>query len=88
MDYVNTGKQAWKHIDMGHETAFKSITGGIFEFGFSDAFQQMIGAFVRELSADHRVHPFGNVLPEETAWSHQLFTAALESNQTGKRIDL
>ena len=28
-------------IDMGRETALKSITGGIFEFGFSDAILQM-----------------------------------------------
>jgi predicted dehydrogenase len=89
-DYLTTSgkEQGWTRIDIGSQSAIPSITGGIFEFGFSDAFQQMIGAFVREFSADHRVHPFGNVLPEETAWSHQLFTAALESNQTSRRIDL
>ncbi|MGV8136697.1 MAG: Gfo/Idh/MocA family protein [Mangrovibacterium sp.] len=85
-DYlVTSGKeQGWTRIDVGSQSAIPSITGGIFEFGFSDAFQQMIGAFVQELSGNP-VHPFRNVLPEETAWSHQLFTAALESNQTGKR---
>ena len=37
LDYSKGGEQAWQHIDMGHETAFKSITGSIFEFGFSDS---------------------------------------------------
>ncbi len=85
-DYLSTtGKeQGWTRLDIGSQTAIPSITGGIFEFGFSDAFQQMIGAFVHEL-ADHD-HPFGNVTPEETRWSHELFTAALESHRTDKMI--
>ena len=29
------GEQAWQCIDMGHETTFKSVTGGIFEFGLA-----------------------------------------------------
>lgn len=89
-DYlVTSGKeQGWTRIDVGSQSAIPSITGGIFEFGFSDAFQQMIGAFVNEFSDDRFDHPFANVTPLETAWSHELFTAALESNQTGERIEL
>ncbi|MGV8090518.1 MAG: Gfo/Idh/MocA family protein [Mangrovibacterium sp.] len=89
-DYlVTSGKeQGWTRIDIGSQSTIPSITGGIFEFGFSDAFQQMIGAFVYDLSNYQIGHPFRNILPEETAWSHQLFTAALESNQTGKRVDI
>jgi predicted dehydrogenase len=78
--------QGWTKIDIGSQSAIPTITGGIFEFGFSDAFQQMIGAFIRELSGAE--HPFKNVTPEETVWSHQLFTAALDSYETGKRINL
>jgi predicted dehydrogenase len=81
-------EQGWTRIDIGSQSAIPTITGGIFEFGFSDAFQQMIGAFVRELSGEGAEHPFKNVTPEETGWSHQLFTAALESHKTGKRIIL
>ncbi|MGD0900618.1 MAG: Gfo/Idh/MocA family oxidoreductase, partial [Thermoguttaceae bacterium] len=44
------GEQVWGRIDMGHDTAFKSITGGIFEFGFSDAILQMWAAFLAELT--------------------------------------
>ena len=81
-------EQGWTSVDVGSQSAIPSITGGIFEFGFSDAFQQMIGAFMNELSEQPAKHPFGNITPEETAWSHQLFTAALESNRTGERIYL
>lgn len=81
-------EQGWTRLDMGSQSAIPSITGGIFEFGFSDAFQQMIGAFMHELAEKKSEHPFGNVTPEETRWSHELFTAALESQKSGKRISV
>jgi predicted dehydrogenase len=81
-------EQGWTKMDVGSQSCIPSITGGIFEFGFSDAFQQMIGAFMHEFSDNSVKHPFGNITPEETAWSHQLFTAALESNRTGKKVFL
>jgi predicted dehydrogenase len=89
-DYLVTdGKeQGWTRIDVGSQSAIPSITGGIFEFGFSDAFQQMTGAFMNEFSERPEKHPFRTVTPEETAWSHRLFTAALESNRRGKKIEL
>ena len=85
---TNKNEQGWTKIDIGSQSAIPSITGGIFEFGFSDAFQQMTGAFMNALSDSPGQHPFGNITPEETAWSHQLFTAALESNNKGKKIYL
>ena len=85
---TNGKEQGWTMIDKGSQSAIPSITGGIFEFGFSDAFQQMIGAFMHELSDHPTLHPFGNITPEETRWSHQLFTAALESNRSGVKIQL
>ena len=62
-EFITTiGKeQGWTRIDMGSQSAIPSITGGIFEFGFSDAFQQMIGAFIHELSGNGPEHPFKNV---------------------------
>lgn len=84
----NGKEQGWTRIDVGSQSAIPSITGGIFEFGFSDAFQQMIGAFIYELAGKGTEHPFRNVTPEETSWSHELFTAALASYQTGSRINL
>jgi predicted dehydrogenase len=86
---TTSGKeQGWTTTDIGSQSAIPTITGGIFEFGFSDAFQQMIGAFMSELTDIETKHPFRNVLPEETRWSHELFTAALESHKTGSRIVL
>jgi predicted dehydrogenase len=81
-------EQGWTKIDTGSQSAIPTITGGIFEFGFSDAVLQMIGAFINELSGNGSNHPFKNVIPEETRWSHELFTAALESNNTGRRISM
>ena len=81
-------EQGWTRIDIGSQSAIPTITGGIFEFGFSDAFQQMIGAFIQELSGSENNHPFKNVTPEETSWSHELFTAALASFKMGKKIVL
>jgi predicted dehydrogenase len=83
---IHDKDQGWTRVDVGSQSAIPSITGGIFEFGFSDAFQQMIGAFLQELSGNGANHPFRNVSPEETRWSHGLFTAALESHSTGKKV--
>ena len=81
LQYAN-GEQVWGHLDMGHETAFPAITGGIFEFGFSDAILQMWAAFLHELNHGQPRRRFAScVTPQETALSHQLFTAALDSHQ-------
>ena len=78
------GEQVWGRIDMGQQTAFKSITGAIFEFGFSDAILQMWAAFLYELEHGRGARRFaGCVTPAETALSHRLFTAALESQEKG-----
>ena len=76
------GEQIWGHAETGHETAFKTITGPIFEFGFPDAILQMWAAFLHELV--HRQPPkrfAGCVTPAEVSLSHRLFTAALESQK-------
>lgn len=83
------GEQSWRKIDMGHEMAFKSITGGIFECGFSDAVLQMWAAFLYELENDKPLKKFAAcATPEETAISHHLFTAALESHENSTTVSL
>jgi predicted dehydrogenase len=78
--YEPGGDQAWEQIDMGWEPAFKGITGGIFEFGFTDCIQQMWAAFLYELHTGRPKSRFaGCVTPEEVAYTHRLFTAALRS---------
>jgi predicted dehydrogenase len=85
----SAGRQDWRQIDTGQETAFASITGGIFEFGFSDAILQMWAAFVYELSTGKPIGRFAScATPEETALSHDLFTAALESQEKGTTVRL
>jgi len=83
------GEQVWQQIDMGHETAFKTITGGIFEFGFSDAILQMWAAFLYELHQQQYPKKFARcVTPAEAAQSHVLFTAALESQKVQGTVAL
>lgn len=77
------GEQVWQQIDTGYEPAFKTITGNIFEFGFTDAILQMWAAFIYEMKEGKPLRKFaGCVTPEETALSHRLFTAALRSQAT------
>ncbi len=86
MEY-NGGEQSWQVIDMGHEMAYKSITGGIFEAGFSDSILQMWAAFLYELEHGKPISRFaGCVTPEEAALSHRLFTAALVSQESKSTV--
>lgn len=79
-------EQPWSRLALGQKTLFPVITGGIFEFGFSDAMLQMFAAFVAEL----RGMPcgFGCLRPDEVLLSHQLQTAALQAYETERVIHL
>jgi predicted dehydrogenase len=82
--------QAWESVDLGYQTAYPTITGPIFEFGFSDSMLQMIAAFCDELAhgrAGMR-QPFYCATPEETRQHHHVLTAALESGRTGATVSL
>jgi predicted dehydrogenase len=81
MAYEAGGPQAWEVVDLGSSSAYGTITGAIFEFGFSDAVLQMWAAFVDELAhgRDGMQQPFYCATPEEAAATHRLFTAALHS---------
>jgi predicted dehydrogenase len=82
MEYSG-GEQVWGQIQTGHETAFKSITGPIFQFGFSDAILQMWAAFLYELAHGRPLKKFaGCASLDEVALSHRLFTAALQSQRS------
>ncbi len=83
------GEQTWGQIDMGAEVAFNTITGGIFETGFSDAVQQMWAGYLYELAHGQPKSKFaGCVTPAEANLSHKLFTAALESNEKHSTVSL
>ncbi|MFA7006892.1 MAG: gfo/Idh/MocA family oxidoreductase, partial [Verrucomicrobiia bacterium] len=88
LDY-NGGEQAWTQIQTGHETAFQSITGGIFQFGFSDSILQMWAAFLHELAHGRPLKKFaGCVTPQETHLHHKIFTAALKSHRAASVVKI
>lgn len=78
--FESVEEQSWKRTDLGFQTPFKTVTGGIFEPGFPDCFMQMFAAFLveREGDLDGR---FGCVTPAEAVDSHRVFVAALQSNK-------
>jgi len=80
-------EQHWQKTDLGFNGPFPTITGGIFEPGFPDCFLQMWAAYIAERAGklDGR---FGCVTPEEAVRSHELFEAALKSQETKNSITL
>jgi len=89
MNYRPGDLQNWMALDLGYKSAYPTITGSIFEFGFSDAVLQMIAAFCDELVHRSEMRqPFGCVTPEETMLQHRILTAALESHRTSQVVRL
>jgi predicted dehydrogenase len=87
MSYEPGGPQEWRVRDLGSQSAYPTITGPIFEFGFADAIQQMWAAFLDELvHGDAMRGPFRCATPEEAAATHRVFTAALESHAQGSVV--
>jgi predicted dehydrogenase len=79
-------EQAWCRVDIGSKPMIPTITGSIFEFGFSDSILQMWATFVCEVAGISV--PFGCLRPEETALSHKLQTAALISHKERRAVSL
>ncbi|WP_309120779.1 Gfo/Idh/MocA family oxidoreductase [Paenibacillus sp.] len=88
LPYTPGASQAWHVADAPYKSAYGTITGGIFEFGFSDSILQMWAAFCDEVAngPDRLTQPFRCATPEEAAGSHRVFTAALASQRTGETI--
>jgi predicted dehydrogenase len=87
LPYRPGDRQAWRVEDLGYSSAYPAITGHIFEFGFTDAIQQMWAAFLDELvHPGEMAGPFGCATPQEALFSHRLFTAAIASQKTGATI--
>ncbi len=79
--------QLWQRLEVGHQMAFPTITGGIFEAGFPDCFLQMWAAYAAERAGQINGR-FGCVTPDEAVRSHKLFSAALLSHQTKTVVKL
>ncbi len=88
MHYKNGGLQEWRYRDLGYNSAYKTITGPIFEFGFTDAILQMWAAVIDEFIKRDTDMYFGCITPEETQLQHKILTAALESGKSGKAVAL
>jgi len=80
-------EQVWQRSDLGFHGPFPTITGGIFEPGFPDCFLQMWAAYLAE-RAGELGDRFGCVTPEEAVWSHELFAAALLSQNQHQAVAL
>ncbi len=82
---VDQGEQTWQEVEMGSQSVFRTVTGGIFETGISDALLQMLAAFLAE-RAGELGDRFGCVTPQEALVSHRVWAAALRSAQTGTAV--
>ena len=76
------GEQLWEEVQPGNVSAWPTISGGIFEFGFSDALLQMWAAYLAE-RAGALGDRFGCATPQEALGAHRVFAAALRSNVSG-----
>lgn len=76
-------EQWWQRVDLGFQVPFPTITGGIFEPGFTDCFMQMLAAYFLE-RAGMLNGKFGCVTPDEAVKSHQVFQSALLSQKSGQ----
>ncbi|MEC0267248.1 Gfo/Idh/MocA family oxidoreductase [Paenibacillus anseongense] len=87
LPYTPGQPQAWHVVDAPYKSSYATITGAIFEFGFSDSILQMWAAFCDELTHGRdMLSPFHCATPEEAAHSHRLFSAALESERSGQTV--
>jgi predicted dehydrogenase len=86
MEYKPGGTQGWQQIDLGYQSAYPTITGNIFEFGFTDCILQMWAAFCDELvhGREKMLQPFYCVTPEEAHQTHLVFTEALNSRNANR----
>lgn len=84
---VADGEQVWQEVEMGSQSAFPTSTGGIFEFGFSDAILQMWASFLAE-RAGRLGGALGCVTPQEAVTSHRVFAAALDSWARSAAVEL
>ncbi len=79
---VRDGRQVWERLETGSQSAFATVTGPIFEFGFSDAILQMWAAYLAE-RAGALGDRLGCVTPAEALSAHEVLAAAQASSASG-----
>ncbi len=85
--FQNGNEQSWNAIDLGHKSAFATVTGGIFEFGFPDSILQMLASFAAE-RAGVLGGRLGMVTPAEAVQSHRIWAAALRSQIEKRAVEI
>ena len=89
LSYKPGEQQIWQVMDVPYRSAYRTITGNIFEFGFSDSILQMWAAFCDEIvHGRDMLQPFNCATPAEASATHKIFTAALESERTGQTVTI
>lgn len=73
-------EQRWQLVEVGSQSVWPTVTGGIFETGFSDSILQMWAAFLAEREGSLGAG-FGCVTPEEAWKTHRIYDAALTSHE-------
>lgn len=80
-------EQSWQAVQVGSQSVWPTVTGGIFESGFSDAILQMWAAFLAE-RAGALGDRFGCATPTEALGCHEMADAAAISYAEGVRVSL
>jgi predicted dehydrogenase len=75
-------EQVWQQIDAGSQSVWPTVTGAIFEFGFSDSILQMWAVFLAE-RAGALGERFGCVTPQEAVATHGIYRAGMRSHVEG-----
>lgn len=78
-------EQVWQQLDAGSQSAWPTVTGPNFEFGFSDSILQMWAVFLAEREG-RLGDRFGAVRPAEAAFTHAIYEAAMRSNASGAAV--
>ncbi|MFL0456992.1 Gfo/Idh/MocA family protein [Brachybacterium paraconglomeratum] len=74
-------EQAWSSLEAGSQSVWPTVTGGIFETGFSDAILQMWASFLAE-RAGELGDRFGCATPQEALATHAIYDAAQQSHRS------
>lgn len=88
VDVPGTGReQVWHQVDAGSQSCWPTVTGPNFESGFSDAILQMWAVFLAERQGSLGDR-FGAARPEEAAFTHTLYSAAITSHVEQRVVTL
>jgi predicted dehydrogenase len=80
--------QLWERTDLGFQTPFPAVTGGIFEPGFPDVIQQMWCAYFTEREGLKEDEGLFSATPDEAVMTHRVFDAELGSHASQSAISI